>query len=222
MVKIQRLLITIFTLSLIGCGEYDLTYSSNNEGSKNIDCLLDSPEPYEMVVPVIPDTGVMRKPPTNIISREDFVKALRNSNLWGSLKDKFVDNEYYTDTFTFENTQGNIRILGENQIYSIIYSFNNTFDKNKYGHQLTEAEQSQITDTINLVTGDYKKSKDIFNELYSSYLENINKNIMLDNGYNYHSYLINNNIIYEIWGIKEVSHPIKECRFDMLEKLTIS
>ena len=221
-------LILILSVLLLGCDTTDSIDKTLNTDNEFIDCGQHSiDQESEMVEPVVPDTGIQRQQPIDVISRATFIERLRVSPLWKKLEDKFEENEDYTDTFTFHNSQGYVRIQGDDYLTNITYGFNDPFIRNESGHTLSEQDQLEMIETINLIVDNHDKAVEIFDELYSSYTYKVNNNITLYEDQSitdkiFHTYVSYNDIYFELWGSRETGHPIAECNFDMIEELTIS
>ncbi|MGO2300957.1 MAG: hypothetical protein ACTH5O_06630, partial [Psychrobacter sp.] len=107
------------------------------------------------------------------------------------------------------------------------FSFKNPFIRNESGHTLSEQDQLEMIETINLIVNNHDKAVEIFDELYSSYTYKIDNNITLYNDQSikdkiFHTYVSYDDLYFELWGVRQTGHPIAECNFDMIDKLTIS
>ena len=224
MIKVKYVILLL--LPLAGC--HELPNKKVNTDDEFIDCGQHSiDQESEMVEPVAPDTGIQRQQPIDVISRATFIERLRISPLWKKLEYKFEENEDYTDTFTFHNSQGYVRILGDDYLTDITYGFNDSFIRNESGHTLSEQDQLEMIETINLIVDNHDKAVEIFDELYSSYTYKVNNNITLYNDQSikdkiFHTYVSYDDLYFELWGVRQTGHPIAECNFDMIDKLTIS
>lgn len=221
-------LILILSVLLLGCDTTESIDKKANTDDEFIDCRQYSiDQESEMVEPVVPDTGIQRQQPIDVMPREAFIERLRVSPLWKKLEDKFEENEDYTDTFTFHNSQGYVRILGDDYLTNITYGFNDPFIRNESGHTLSEQDQLEMIETINLIVNNHDKAVEIFDELYSSYTYKVNNNITLKNDIPsnrkvFHTYVSHDDLHFELWGLKKTGHPIAECNLNMIQKLTIS
>ncbi|WP_201551966.1 hypothetical protein [Psychrobacter fjordensis] len=221
-------LILILSMLFLGCDSTESIDKTLNTDNEALDCGQYSiDQESETVEPVAPDTGIQRQQPIDVMPREAFIERLRVSPLWKKLEDKFEENEDYTDTFTFHNSQGYVYILGDDYLTNITYGFKDPFIRNESGHTLSEQDQLEMIETINLIVDNHDKAVEIFDELYSSYTYKVNNNITLYDDQSitdkiFHTYVSYNDIYFELWGSRETGHPIAECNYDMIEELTIS
>ena len=221
-------LILILSVLLLGCDTTASIDKKANTDNEALYCRQYSIEQEsEMVEPVVPDTGIQRQHPIDVMPRETFIKRLRASILWEKLEHKFEENEDYTDTFTFHTSQGYVLIRGDDYLTDITYNFNGAFIGNEFGHTLPKQYQLELIETINLIVNNHDKAVEIFDELYSSYTYKVNNNITLYNDQSikdktFHTYVSYDDLYFELWGVRQTGHPIAECNFDMIEKLTIS
>ena len=224
MIKVKYVILLL--LPLAGC--HELPNKKVNTDDEFIDCGQHSiDQESEMVEPVAPDTGIQRQHPIDVISRATFIERLKVSPLWKKLEDKFEENEDYTDILTFHNSQSYIIIQGNDYLTDITYGFKDPFIRNESGHTLSEQDQLEMVETINLIVNNHDTAVEIVDELYSSYTYKVNNNITLYNDQSikdkiFHTYVSYDDLYFELWGVRQTGHPIAECNFDMIDKLTIS
>ena len=224
MIKVKYVILLL--LPLAGC--HELPNKKVNTDDEFIDCGQHSiDQESEMVEPVAPDTGIQRQHPIDVISRATFIERLKVSPLWKKLEDKFEENEDYTDILTFHNSQSYIIIQGNDYLTDITYGFKDPFIRNESGHTLSEQDQLEMIEAINLIVNNHDKAVEIFDALYSSYTYKVDNNITLYNDQSikdkiFHTYVSYDDLYFELWGVRQTGHPIAECNFDMIDKLTIS
>ncbi|MBH0065001.1 hypothetical protein [Psychrobacter sp. SZ93C1] len=221
-------LILILSMLFLGCDSTKSIDKTLNTDDEFIDCGQHSiDQESEMVEPVAPDTGIQRQHPIDVISRATFIERLKVSPLWKKLEDKFEENEDYTDILTFHNSQSYIIIQGNDYLTDITYGFKDPFIRNESGHTLSEQDQLEMIEAINLIVNNHDKAVEIFDALYSSYTYKVDNNITLYNDQSikdkiFHTYVSYDDLYFELWGVRQTGHPIAECNFDMIDKLTIS
>ncbi|MBF0658374.1 hypothetical protein IPZ60_06435 [Psychrobacter sp. NG25] len=181
------------------------------------------PSEYD-IKPELPDTGVRRETPIDVVPKELFIERLEASPLW----EKISYSNHFERDFLLSEINGFLKIKGDGsfskseKITKVTYSPLNVNKRKKYGHQLLDQEKFGMTATVNLVINDHEKAAAILDQLYQKYSVKVENNDVLSDGETLHSYVRYNDILFEIWGINRTNHPIKECKFSFLTILSIS
>ena len=96
------------------------------------------PSEYD-IKPELPDTGVRRETPIDVISKKLFIERLKASPLWDETERKQEDRD--RDSFRLRNINGFLQIQGDGsfskseKITKIAFSPLNVKQRNKYRHQ---------------------------------------------------------------------------------------
>ena len=174
--------------------------------------------------PELPDTGVHRETPIDIVLKELFIKRFKASPLW----EKTERKDENRSTFRLSEINGFLQIKGDGsfskseKITKIAYIPLDLNKRNKYGHQLLDQEKFAMTEIIDLVINDHQKAAAILDQLYQQYSVKVKNNDVLSDGETLHSYVRYNGILFELWGLSRNTHPLEVCNFNMLTTLTVS
>ena len=174
--------------------------------------------------PELPDTGVRRETPIDVVPKELFIERLEASPLW----EKVSYSNHFEREFLLEKVNGFLQIKGDGsfskseKITNIAYFPLDIDERNKYGHQLLDQEKFAMTEIIDLVINDHQKAAAILDQLYQQYSVKVKNNDVLSDGKTLHSYVRYNGILFELWGLSRNTHPLEVCNFNMLTTLTIN
>ncbi|MGP9507070.1 MULTISPECIES: hypothetical protein [unclassified Psychrobacter] len=169
--------------------------------------------------PELPDTGVRRETPIDIVLKELFIERLEASSLWSKVSHV---NSFKSD-FSLSETNGFLQVRSSStHVKKISYTPLDVNKRNKYGHQLLDQEKFAMTEIINLVINDHEKAAAVLDQLYQQYLVKVKNNDVLSDGETLHSYVRYNGILFELWGLSRNTHPLEVCNFNMLTTLTVS
>ncbi|MGP9601087.1 hypothetical protein ACT3R9_15665, partial [Psychrobacter sp. AOP42-A1-21] len=92
--------------------------------------------------PELPDTGVRRETPIDVVPKELFIERLEASPLW----EKVSYSNHFEREFLLEKVNGFLQIKGDGsfskseKITNIAYFPLDIDERNKYGHQLLDQE----------------------------------------------------------------------------------
>ena len=169
--------------------------------------------------PELPDTGVRRETPIDIVLKELFIERLEASSLWSKVSHV---NSFKSD-FSLSETNGFLQVRSSpTHVKKIAYIPLDVNKRNKYGHQLLDQEKFAMTEIINLVINDHEKAAAVLDQLYQQYIIKVKNNEVLSDGETLHSYFRYNGKLFELWGLSRNAHPLEVCNFNMLTTLTVS
>ena len=174
--------------------------------------------------PELPDTGVRRETPIDVVPKELFIERLEASPLW----EKVSYSNHFEREFLLEKVNGFLQIKGDGsfskseKITNIAYFPLDIDERNKYGHQLLDQENFAMTEIIDLVIDDHDKAAAILDQLYQQYMAKVRSNEMLSDNETIHTYIRHDGVLFELWGANRTKYDIAECNLKMLMTLTIS
>ena len=169
--------------------------------------------------PELPDTGVRRETPIDVVPKELFIERLEASPLW----EKVSYSNHFEREFLLEKVNGFLQVRSSStHVKKVTYTPLDVNKRNKYGHQLLDQEKSAMTEIINIVIDDHDKAAAILDQLYQQYIIKVKNNEVLSDGETLHSYVRYNGKLFELWGLSRNTHPLEVCNFNMLTTLTIN
>ncbi|MGP9493597.1 hypothetical protein [Psychrobacter sp. AOP7-B1-24] len=169
--------------------------------------------------PELPDTGVRRETPIDVVPKELFIGRFKASPLWEQTERKDEDRS----SFRLSALNGFLQVRSSpTHVKKVTYTPLDVSKRNKDGHQLLDQEKSAMTEIIDLVINDHQKAAAILDQLYQQYSVKVKNNDVLNDGETLHSYVRYNGILFELWGLSRNTHPLEVCNFNMLTTLTVS
>ena len=169
--------------------------------------------------PELPDTGVRRETPIDVVPKELFIERLEASPLW----EKVSYSNHFEREFLLEKVNGFLQVRSSStHVKKVTYTPLDVNKRNKYGHQLLDQEKSAMTEIINIVIDDHDKAAAILDQLYQQYMAKVRSNEMLSDNETLHTYIRHDGILFELWGANRTKYDIAECNLKMLMTLTIS